>query len=203
MLRFQSLAGLIILALLAWSISEQRNKVRHRTIVSGIALQLIVAFILVKLPMSRSLFMWLNNIVSALQSSITEATGFVFGYIGGGDAPFEVTNPGSTFILAFQSLPLVLLISALSALLFYWRIIPVVVKGFSWVLTRIMGIGGVEGFGVSANIFVGMVEAPLLVKPYIPAITRSELFSIMASGMATIAGTVMVLYATILNSVIP
>lgn len=203
MLRLQSLAGLFILALIAWSISEHRGRVKYRTVGAGIALQLIVAIILVKLPLSQSFFMWLNNIVSALQASIAEGTGFVFGYLAGGDTPFAVTKPGSTFILAFQSLPLVLLISALSALLFYWRIIPVIVKGFSWVLTRIMGIGGVEGFGVSANIFVGMVEAPLLVKPYIPLVSRSELFSIMTSGMATIAGTVMVLYATILNSVIP
>jgi CNT family concentrative nucleoside transporter len=203
LLRLQSIAGLFILALLAWAVSEHRSRVKYRTIGAGIGLQLIIAFILVKLPLSRSFFMWLNNIVNALQASIAEGTGFVFGYLAGGDAPFEITNPGSTFILAFQSLPLVLLISALSSLLFYWKILPLVVKGFSWVLTRLMGIGGVEGLGVSANIFVGMVEAPLLVKPYIPSISRSELFSIMSSGMATIAGTVMVLYATILNSVIP
>jgi concentrative nucleoside transporter, CNT family len=203
LLRLQSLAGLFILALLAWLISENRGRVRYRTIGAGIALQLLIAFILVKLPMSQLFFMWLNNVVSALQESIAEGTGFVFGYLGGGSAPFQITNTGSTFILAFQSLPLVLLISALSALLFYWRILPVIVKGFSWVLTRLMGIGGVEGLGVSANIFVGMVEAPLLVKPYIPLVSRSELFSIMTSGMATIAGTVMVLYATILNNVIP
>jgi len=203
LLRLQSLAGLFILALLAWSISENRGRIKYRTIGTGIAIQLIVAVILIKLPFSQSFFMWLNSIVSALQESIAAGTGFVFGYLGGGDAPFAVINPGSTFILAFQSLPLVLLISALSALLFYWKILPLIVKGFSWALTRLMGIGGVEGLGVSANIFVGMVESPLLVKPYIPSVSRSELFSIMTSGMATIAGTVMVLYATILNSVIP
>jgi concentrative nucleoside transporter, CNT family len=203
LLRLQSFVGLFILAFLAWLISENRSRIKFRTIGAGIALQLLIAFILVKLPMSQLFFMWLNNVVSALQESIAEGAGFVFGYLGGGSAPFKITNPGSTFILAFQSLPLVLLISALSALLFYWRILPVIVKGFSWVLTRLMGIGGVEGLGVSANIFVGMVEAPLLVKPYIPLISRSEIFSIMTSGMATIAGTVMVLYATILNSVIP
>lgn len=203
MLRLQSLAGLFILALLAYSISENRGRIKYRTIGTGIAIQLIVAVILIKLPFSQSFFMWLNSIVSALQESIAAGTGFVFGYLGGGDAPFAVINPGSTFILAFQSLPLVLLISALSALLFYWKILPLIVKGFSWALTRLMGIGGVEGLGVSANIFVGMVESPLLVKPYIPSVSRSELFSIMTSGMATIAGTVMVLYATILTNVIP
>ena len=203
MLRFQSLAGFFILALLAWMISENRKKVEYKPIITGLAFQLLLALVLIKLPFSQSLFMWLNNIVSALQESTAEGTGFVFGYLGGDSAPFEVTDPGSSFILAFQSLPLVLLISALSALLFYWRIIPVVVRGFSWLLSKTLGVGGVEGVGVSTNIFVGMVEAPLLVKPYIPGISRSELFTIMTSGMATIAGTVMVLYASILSNIIP
>ena len=203
MLRFQSLAGLFILALLAWLISENRKKVEFKPVAIGIIFQLGLALILIKLPFSQSIFIWLNNIVGALQQSTAEGTGFVFGYLGGGSAPFEITNPGSSFILAFQSLPLVLLISALSALLFYWKVIPLIVRVFSWLLSKIMGVGGVEGLGVSANIFVGMVEAPLLVKPYIPGISRSELFTIMTSGMATIAGTVMVLYASILNNIIP
>ncbi len=203
MLRIQSITGFFILALLTWLLSENRKKINYRTITAGFSIQVILALILVKLPFSQSLFMWLNNIVSALQESTAEGTGFVFGYLGGGATPFTVTNPGSSFILAFQSLPLVLLISALSALLFYWKVIPFIVKGFSWLLSRSMGVGGVEGLGVSANIFVGMVEAPLLVKPYISGISRSELFTIMTSGMATIAGTVMVLYASILNNIVP
>jgi CNT family concentrative nucleoside transporter len=126
----------------------------------------------------------------------------VFGYIGGGEKPFEVTNPQATFILAFQSLPLVLVISALSAVLFYWNILPRIVRGFSWLLEKSLGLGGAEGLGVSANIFVGMVESPLLIRPYVDKLSRSELFTLMTSGMATIAGTVLVLYATILDPVI-
>jgi hypothetical protein len=122
---------------------------------------------------------------------------------GGRAAPFDEKNAAYTYILAFRGLPLVLVISALTSLLFYWRIIPVVVNGFAWVLTRAMGIGGVEGLGAAANVFVGMVEAPLFVKPYLKRISRSELFTIMVCGMATIAGTVMVLYASILQSVVP
>lgn len=203
MIRIQSLIGFLLLAFIAWIISEKRKQVDLKTVSAGLALQALFAIIFLKLPYSRNVFMWLNNAVAALQESTAAGTGFVFGYLGGGSAPFEITNPGSTFILAFQSLPLVLLISALSALLFYWKIIPVIVKGFSWFLTKSMGIGGVEGLGVSANIFVGMVESPLLVKPYIAKISRSELFTIMTSGMATIAGTVMVLYASILSTIIP
>lgn len=203
LIRIQSLIGFLLLAFIAWIISEKRKQVDLKTVSAGLALQALFAIIFLKLPYSRNVFMWLNNAVAALQESTAAGTGFVFGYLGGGSAPFEITNPGSTFILAFQSLPLVLLISALSALLFYWKIIPVIVKGFSWFLTKSMGIGGVEGLGVSANIFVGMVESPLLVKPYIAKISRSELFTIMTSGMATIAGTVMVLYASILSTIIP
>jgi CNT family concentrative nucleoside transporter len=202
-MRIQSLIGFLLLAFIAWIISEKRKQVDLKTIATGLVLQALFAIVFLKLPYSRMVFMWLNNAVTALQESTAAGTGFVFGYLGGGSAPFEISNPGSTFILAFQSLPLVLLISALSALLFYWKIIPVIVKGFSWFLTKSMGIGGVEGLGVSANIFVGMVESPLLVKPYIAKISRSELFTIMTSGMATIAGTVMVLYASILSTIIP
>lgn len=203
MLRIQSLMGFFILALLAWLISENRKTINYKAVITGLLLQVMLALLLLKLPFSQAMFLWLNNIVSALQESTAAGTTFVFGYLGGGDLPYNESNPGLSYILAFQSLPLVLVISALSALLFYWKILPVIVRGFSWLLTRIMGIGGVEGLGVSANIFVGMVESPLLVRPYINGITRSELFTIMTSGMATIAGTVMVLYASILNNIIP
>jgi len=93
--------------------------------------------------------------------------------------------------------------SALSSLLFYWKILPLVVRGFSRCLQKFMNLGGTEGLGVSANIFVGMVESPLFIRPYLRDMTRSELFTIMSCGMATIAGTVMVLYASILSGVIP
>ena len=121
----------------------------------------------------------------------------------GAGASMHMPLPGAGYILAFRALPLVLIISALSALLFYWKILPVVVRGFSRVLEKTMKLGGAEGVGVSANIFVGMVEAPLFIRPYLSQMTRSELFTLMSSGMATIAGTVMVLYASILSRAIP
>jgi CNT family concentrative nucleoside transporter len=127
----------------------------------------------------------------------------VFGYLGGGALPFAEKYPSASFILAFRALPLILLISALSALLFYWKILPMVVKAFSWALQKTMGLGGAEGLGVSANIFIGMVESPLFIRPYLNEMSRSEIFTLMTSGMATIAGTVMVLYASILGNIIP
>jgi CNT family concentrative nucleoside transporter len=199
----QSIAGLVVFTGIAWLISENRKKVRLKIIITGIVIQLFVGFILLKLPVFRNIFISLNHLVLSLEESTTAGTSMVFGYLGGGELPFTEKYPGASFILAFRALPLILLISALSSLLFYWKILPVVVKTFSWALQRTMGLGGAEGVGVSANIFVGMVEAPLFIRPYLNNMTRSEIFTLMTSGMATIAGTVMVLYASILSSIIP
>ena len=200
---FQSIAGLIIFAVIAWSMSENRRQIKLKVAVTGIVIQLLVGLILLKLPLFRDFFLLLNRVVLSLEEATTAGTSFVFGYLGGGELPFTEKYPGASFILAFKALPLVLLMSALSALLFYWKILPVVVKGFSWALQRTMGLGGTEGLGVSANIFVGMVESPLFIRPYLENMTRSEIFTLMTCGMATIAGTVMVLYASILSTTIP
>ena len=200
---FQSIAGLIVFAVIAWSMSENRRQIKLKVAVTGIVIQLLVGLILLKLPLFRDFFLLLNRVVLSLEEATTAGTAFVFGYLGGGELPFNEKYPGASFILAFKALPLVLLMSALSALLFYWKILPVVVKGFSWALQRTMGLGGTEGLGVSANIFVGMVESPLFIRPYLENMTRSEIFTLMTCGMATIAGTVMVLYASILSTTIP
>jgi CNT family concentrative nucleoside transporter len=199
----QSIAGLLIFAGIAWCMSENRRRVSLKIAVIGIIIQLVVGLILLKLPIFREFFLFLNRLVLSLQTATTAGTSFVFGYLGGADLPFKEPFPGASFILAFRALPLVLLMSALSALLFYWKILPVVVRAFSWALQKTMGVGGAEGLGVSANIFVGMVESPLFIRPYLKEMTRSEIFTLMTCGMATIAGTVMVLYASILSDKIP
>jgi CNT family concentrative nucleoside transporter len=127
----------------------------------------------------------------------------VFGYLGGGALPFDLKAPGADFILAFQALPVVLVMSVLTTLLFYWRILPPIVRGMAWLLERTLGIGGAVGLSTAANIFLGMVEAPLFIRPYLARLTRSELFLVMTGGMAGIAGTVLVLYATLLAPLIP
>jgi CNT family concentrative nucleoside transporter len=200
---FQGIAGLAVFTGIAWLVSENRKKVRLIVIIVGIGMQLAVGFILLKLPVFRDFFISLNRLVFSLEESTAAGTSMVFGYLGGGDLPFTEKFPGASFILAFRALPLILVISALSALLFYWKILPLIVKAFSWSLQKTMGLGGAEGLGVSANIFVGMVESPLFIRPYLKEMTRSEIFTVMTTGMATIAGTVMVLYAIILGSVIP
>jgi CNT family concentrative nucleoside transporter len=202
-MRLQGVLGIVVFLTIAWVFSEKRRSVKLRTVITGVAVQLVIAGILLHLPFVKNFFLLLNNVVLALDSATRAGTSFVFGYVGGGPPPFMLQDPGANFVLAFQSLPLVLVIGALSALLFYWRILPWVVRAFAFVLQKTMNIGGALGLGASTTIFLGMVEAPLVIKPYIKNMTRSELFSLMTVGMACIAGTVMILYATILNGVIP
>ena len=198
----QAILGIIVLLLIAWAISENRRAIPVRTLVAGLGLQFALALLLLKLPAAREGFLVLNHVVEVLQQATLEGTSFVFGYLGGGEVPFALKPAASSFVLAFQTLPLILLMSALSALLYHWRILPLVVRGFAWCLERTIGIGGPAGVGTAANCFVGMVEAPLLVRPYLATITRSDLFVVMTAGMATIAGTMMIVYATFLRDVI-
>jgi CNT family concentrative nucleoside transporter len=200
---FQAVFGMAAFVALAWVFSENRKVVRPREVAAGLALQLLIGAVLIKLPQAATVLIALNHIVEALQAATVAGTGFVFGFVGGGPAPYDVTHPGSTFILAFQALPLVFVISALSALLFYWNILPRVVRGFAFGLKKTMGIDGPLALVVSTNVFLGMVEAPLVIRPYIAALTRSELFVMMTCGMAMIAGTVMVVYATFLHGIVP
>ncbi len=201
--QLQSLLGFVILLLAAWAASENRRNLAWRTILAGVALQFLLAALFLKIPLFKRGFLLLNEAVSAIEKATQAGTAFAFGYLGGGPAPFAATHPEASFVFAFRALPLILVVSALSSLLFYWRILPVVVKAFSRLLEKTLGIGGAVGLGAAANVFVGMVEAPLLVRPYLAQMSRSELFITMSCGMAGIAGTVMVLYASILAPVIP
>lgn len=199
----QSLAGLLGLIFIAWLFSESRKDLSMKNILSGLILQFGVAVLMLKVPFFSDLVMYLNHAVDALQQATQAGTSFVFGYLGGAPLPFTENSPGASWTLAFRALPLILVVSALSALLFYWRVIPVVVKFFSLALQKTMDIGGALGLGVASNIFVGMVEAPIIIGPYVKSMSRSELMTLMISGMATISGTVLVLYASILNPVLP
>jgi CNT family concentrative nucleoside transporter len=202
-LALQSLVGFVVLHVIAWALAEDRRRVAWRTVLPGMALTIVLAVLLLKVPVIAELFRALNDAVNALERATAAGTSFVFGFLGGGPLPFEEKQPGASFVFAFRALPLVLVISALSALLFYWRVLPVVVRTFSWLLRRTMGVGGAEGLSAAANVFVGMIEAPLFVRPYVARMTRSELFVLMTCGMATIAGTVMVLYASVLAKAVP
>ena len=198
-----ALAGIAGLLGLAWLMGENRRAVPWRAVVVGVVLQVLLAFLFLKISFFREAFLKLNDALIVLERATQAGTSLVFGYLGGGKPPFEVSEPAASFILAFRALPIVLVMSALSALLFYWRVLPAMVRALSWALEKLMGVGGVVGLSAAANVFVGMVEAPLFVRPYLARVSRGELFAIMAGGMASIAGTVLFLYGSILRPVLP
>ncbi len=202
-LQLQSGIGLLALALLAWVLGGCRRGVPWRVVVAGLALQIVLAAALLHIPPLRDAFALLGRGVDALAAATRQGTSLVFGYLGGGPLPFAEPFPGAGFILFFQGLPLVLVVGALSALLYHWRILPVVVAGMARVLTRTLGIGGATGFSVAANVFVGMVEAPLLIRPWLARLTTSEMFVVMTAGLATISGNMLVVYALMIAPVVP
>lgn len=199
----RGLLGCAALLVIAYAFSESRRGVAWRTVVAGVALQWIFAMLLVWFAPARSVILLLNDGATALQNATDAGTGFLFGYLGGGPLPFAETHPGASFILAFKALPLVLVISALASVLFHWGVLQRITGAFAWLLRRVMGIGGALAVGAAVHVFVGMIEAPLLVRPYLAKMQRGELFALMTCGMAGVAGTVMVIYAGFLTPVIP
>src|SRR5215210_3483661 len=202
MQQLQSAFGVFALLAIAWGLGENRRAVSLRQATIGLAVTLLTAVVLIKVPLVARAFGVINDAVGAISSATRAGTSFVFGYVGGGALPFELKSPGADFVLAFQALPIVLVMSVLTTLLFYWRVLPPIVRGMAWLLERTLGIGGAVGLSTAANIFLGMVEAPLFIRPYLAKLSRSELFIVMTGGMAGIAGTVFVVYATLLRPVI-
>jgi CNT family concentrative nucleoside transporter len=203
MLQLQSAFGIVALLAIALAFGENRREVSWKQAGIGLVATLATAIILIKLPFVAGVFGAINDAVGAIAAASRAGSSFVFGYVGGGPLPFDLKTPGADFILAFQALPIVLVMSVLTTLLFYWRVLPPIVRGMAWLLERTLGVGGAVGLSTAANIFLGMVEAPLFVRPYLAQMTRSELFLVMTGGMAGIAGTVLVLYATLLAPLIP
>lgn len=199
----QGLAGIAGILAVAWALSENRRGLPVRIVAGGLLLCFVLVGLFLKVPALGAALAGMNGALNALELATGAGTAFVFGYLGGAPAPFAETNPAASFVLAFRALPLVLVISALSALLFHWRVLPLIVRLFARLLTRTLGLGGAVGLSAAANVFVGMVEAPLVIRPYLRSLSRGELFIVMVCGMATIAGTVLVLYASILRPVLP
>lgn len=199
----QALFGMSVFIGIAIALSEQRNVPGWRLLVAGLGLQFLFAFAVFNLSFLQQVLGGINSGVNAVVSATESGTLFIFGYLGGDplnvDYPFAVSEPGATLILAFRILPLILMFTVLSAILWHYRVLPVIIKGFSLVLRKSMKVGGAVGLSSAANIFVGMVESPALIRPYIAVLTRSELFMVMSCGMATIAGSVMVFYSIILQ----
>jgi concentrative nucleoside transporter, CNT family len=155
------------------------------------------------IPGSQAVLAAVTGAVDGLAIATTEGTKFVFGYLAGGDQPYAVSNQGALFTFAFQVLPLILVISALSALLWHWKILKWITLGFGFLFQKTMGLGGASALAVAANIFLGMIESPIVIRAYLDKLTRSEIFLMMVVGLATVAGSTMVAYATILSPVLP
>ncbi len=201
--RLQAAFGLLALLAIAAALSENRRAIDWRQAGLAFAASIAAALLFLKVPFAAQTLGLLNVPVQAVADATRAGTSFVFGYLGGGPLPFAEASPGGAFVLALQALPLVLVVSALTTLLFHWGILPKIVRALSFVLERTLGVGGAVGLSTAANVFVGMVEAPLFIRPYLARLTRGELFVVMVGGMASIAGTVMVLYATIVGRAVP
>jgi CNT family concentrative nucleoside transporter len=195
--------GVFGLLCIAWLCSENRSNIRWRTVAGGVVLQLAAALVLIEIPGANRLMFLLNDAASALNRATEAGTGFVFGYLAGPPLPFAESHPGASFILAFQALPLVLTISALASLLFHFGVLQFVAGLFARLLRRVLGVGGPLALGAAVHVFVGMIEAPLLIRPYLARMQRGELFALMTCGMAGVAGTVMVIYASFLAQSVP
>ena len=198
----QACFGIFIFLTIAWLMSENRKNIDYKFALLGIVIQGALAFLITKMSVIQSSFLWFSEGINKLKSATAEGTKFVFGYLGGGDLPFVVKEGGNPFIFAFQPLPMIMVVSALSMLLFHWKILPVIVRCFSYALRKSLNIGGALGVCAAAKVFLGQTEAPLLIRPYLAKFSRSELFTVMTAGMATTSTTIMVLYAQILENTI-
>lgn len=203
MAHLQSALGIIAIIALAWALSEDRRAFSWRLAAGTVALQAAIALLLLKVPVTRDALYGLNTVVTAVTTATNAGTSFVFGYMGTGPTPFAVTNPGNLVNLAFTILPLVIVISALAAILWYWRISPLIVRAMALALKKTLGLGGAVGLSAASMVFLGNIEGQLVIRPYLSRLTRAELFILMTVGLSVIAGTVFVLYATILKPVLP
>jgi CNT family concentrative nucleoside transporter len=199
----QSALGIVAILVLAWALSEDRRAFSWRLAAGTLVLQATIALLLLKVPVARDALYGLNTVVTAVTTATNAGTSFVFGYMGAGPTPFAVTNPGNLVNLAFTILPLVIVIAALAAILWYWRITPMIVRAMARVLKKTLGLGGAVGFSAASMVFLGNIEGQLVIRPLLPRLTRAELFILMTVGLSVIAGTVFVLYATILKTVLP
>lgn len=199
----QSLVGIALTLLVCWGLSEDRKRFPWRLAIGALVIQVLLIVGLFLFEPGQEVVKWLSSGVDGLALATAHGTQFVFGYLGGGEQPYAVQNPANLFVFAFQVLPLILVISALSALLWHWGVLRWIIRGFGFLFEKTMGMGGASATATAANIFVGMVETPIIIRAYLDKLTRSELFLMMVVGLATVAGSTMVAYATVLKAVLP
>lgn len=201
----QGLAGLALILALAWALSENRRAAPGwRWIGGALLLQLAIALIVTRAPFVWDIVRLANHGVSAIEKATLVGSSYMFGYTGGAPIPFVLKEgEGQPLIIAFQILPLVIVFSALAALFWHWGVLAAIVRALSWALQRTLGVSGVVGLSGGANIFLGVVESPLVIRAYFERMSRAELFSVMVLAMSTISGAVLVLYAQTLSRAAP
>ena len=201
---FQIIIGFIGLVCIAIPFSQNRSLINYRHIIAAIFLQIFLAFALLKIPFIVQIFAYLSEGVTALQAATQEGAQFVFGYLSNSSAsPFETSGTGNAMIFAFQILPLIIVISSLSALLWFWNILPLIIRAISKIVEKLFNIGGPIGLGATANIIMGQVEAPLLVRPYLSKMSEKELLILMTAGMSTVSGSIMIALVSMLAPQFP
>lgn len=200
----RAVLGIGVFIAIAWLASERRREFPLKPVLIGLASQFALALILTRVPAVTDFFGWIAHGVDRIQASSEIGARFVFGYLSGGPQPFVPAQPAvSTAIFAFQGIPAVLFVSALAALLWHWKILRWFVAGAARLFGRLFGVSGPVGVSTSACIFIGMIEAPLLIRPIFPALSRGEIFIIMVDGMSVLAGSMMILLATMLDGRVP
>ncbi len=194
--------GLAFLTLIAWTISENRQKFPLKWSLGAIILQIILALVLLRVEFLQKLLAKAGVLVKILEKASKAGSSYMFGYLGGGSIPFETKEGAGTLIVAFEILPIILVMAALSAILWHWRLLPKAIKGLSFTLERSLNVSGAVGLGVGANFFLGVVESPLIIRAYIAQMNRTELFMVMVAGLSTVSGAVLVLYASVIEGVV-
>ena len=199
----QALAGVALTLGLCWLISENRKRFPWVLAIGAIVVQVGLVLLLFGLPQAQALLRGVNGAVEGLSASTQAGTMFIFGFLAGGDQPYPVSNPGMGFIFAFRVLPVILVVCALSALLWHWKILKWAAQGFGFVFQKTLGLRGPPALATAATIFMGQIEGPIFIRAYLDKLSRSELFMLIAVGMACVSGSTMVAYVTILADVLP
>ena len=199
----QALAGVALTLGLCWLVSENRKRFPWLLAIGAIVVQVGLVLLLFGLPQAQALLRGVNGAVEGLSSSTQAGTMFIFGFLAGGDQPYPVNNPGLGFIFAFRVLPVILVVCALSALLWHWKILKWAAQGFGFVFQKTLGLRGPPALATAATIFMGQIEGPIFIRAYLDKLSRSELFMLIAVGMACVSGSTMVAYATILADILP
>ena len=199
----QGIFGVLFLIVFAWLCSERRDQIDVRFLGIGLFAQFSLAFLFFQVPLVGDILMSLNFIIAAIEAATLEGTRFLFGYLGGGSEPFEVSEGGYLYLFAFRVLPNVIVFCVLIAVLWYWKILPKIVIGFGFLLRSVFKVSGAVGTSAAATLFLGMVETPMIIRAYLTKLTRSEFFTVMTCGMSTVAGSVMIIYANTLSDIIP